>query len=1604
MAETQAASFSNIIDLTEDDDTDDTLQALSNAASKAQAAATRLTSQIDAWSPRPHVAQNDEIARSGHDARPTSHGVFQYLGNVADSMKKTCGKLSSPIQNPNASPDKNIQPGKSSTEQLKSTSHLKDDKIEGGNQIGEDISSQSFPAARSNVASIILNNDNFLPGTALPRRSPNLEFKRRHPSLSPVTGSPTKQTAKSGLSQPLDRQHHQEEISTEQQSSVSPNQVPFVTECDGQQGAPQGGQPWPVSKSNPNSQSTSAFSSSSPSHKADSFDLAESNQEAPAANASDTQRAPKCAEKTADDVLVATISDNIILPVIKEATRQYKDTSSADDLASVGQSVSMDVVEKQLKNFAPTSLSQLSNEQIIEIQTNTRNLFHKMVQDSCQSRRDSSVVDITSERLEDGVPAFTSSASPESSLNTSARNSTSRPAKIEDLSAYLKQLEDELSPGQRDAIDTISPVRPRESPQNSVAAASGLSQPILQGSNIRVDPVSSSTPNVSTGPSPMHASNTSALPTRPDFSTIPCFPSGFDRGRYPMMRRRRGNKYFTPERPSKAPKSSLTKVSENGLNSHGVLGSLGIKLERKSDLGSSQTPSLSVNQQLIDRVTADPSVRALLEVVASGKATRAQSEAFQALTQELSPPSGTGAMSDSLSQIGGSKHRTQVRRGTSLHANESGKFVSSELAEQEHDNQYPRLNYSSPSLRRLSVLNDVEPERYEGRRRHRGNVPMSKFDSLSTRPSIKFEASSVPDSSDFKHQNTRIPQQSEGSLLLEQQRANEQQQSLSSSTMPRQGEQVSRGFSMARDYQDPQVTGMFAPITRMKPFRQPQQNAQQQIAMQDPLQGNIRTTHDPRVEHAVAAAIGVRGSSNLAGGSIPPFITGALEESAQNKHQLFVADDTKLTSIEPVVVDESRRLHNATASLLRHRELGSNFRGRKIDIHYQLRINQAEKIKPWRYWKGASGDVVAVAWAPNSTTFAVGAAAHTNPEDVQYNRPCNLLLGDVNENTLVELPDHRIDRPKPETLSDSYNARQAVYDACDPMVYETVTSIGFGPVANRMYTASHDRTVKIWDVSATKKCLRTLHHDAKVTSVEVSSQIPGLFATASATIDNAIHLYYEEDMEESTDSELGSDTFSSARAQKYPDLKIYPECLRWGPNYHNRNLLLAGFRQWDHDDGEVPRQGHLCLWDLNKPGFLRVMPSAQSVLAAAWHPHRPYFATGGAPGKEVGDRKTRTVVRVYDVRAPNSVTSEYECRALDMQDVTFHPNDENIVTAGCTNGIAYVWDCRRPERPLHRLQHKAPLVDWNHNFSREAVDTGVMMTVWGMDGTLFYTGSSDGLVCAWDVRRNRKECLHSCVAQLGVGIQSGALSADGTNLLVGDADGGVHVLSSAPNGEQPEENIYASVSPQVPITLVRDPTGSGKCLNKDDDDPGTEGQAEAKRLIDTQQLTYDPNLGVTVGPKYNGRFAESHRQEAANADISSLPMNWNADNKYFFLRTEQENRQIESARRDFIAARKSQIAQVYRKSGSTQVEAGENAVTSHADVPQASTAASVQMSSSKKKRRMGDDGPIKDAKRTKISQVSSSEELDPISDSDGEDEGWWPDLGKLEIQEALGGK
>ena len=582
------------------------------------------------------------------------------------------------------------------------------------------------------------------------------------------------------------------------------------------------------------------------------------------------------------------------------------------------------------------------------------------------------------------------------------------------------------------------------------------------------------------------------------------------------------------------------------------------------------------------------------------------------------------------------------------------------------------------------------------------------------------------------------------------------------------------------------------------------------------------------------------------------------------------------TTPEPMttesIIDPFHNPKRSLHSLLRNRGLGREYAGHR-NIRTELQTRLGEGLLPWRYWKGASSDVVTTAWGPDSTLFAVGAATHSDHDSLQYNRPNNLLLGSLPSNTLEELPDHRVNRPSPGTIASGPNSTQATYDACDPMVYKTVSFVLFSACGSKLYSASEDETVKVWDVSSSrgsgKRLTASLPHNANVTSVETTKFHPRIFASARKSSTDPIRVYKQD----------GSHGYSwnsyvSTRAVQKPNFQLEPECMKFGTTYHTAHLLLAGFTQWgDISAFEISREGHLCLWDLNTRENIKVTPGSQSIMALAWQPMGIYFATGGsAPRIGLADRKnTKTVVRTWELRSPKRC-NEYECSALDINDIAFHPLDANIITAGYTDGSTYVWDARRPDTIMHRLEHGKPLLDLDHNRTREQADTGVMLSLWGPGASLFYTGSSDGKIKAWDLSRHPTDVLVKDVAQLNAGVQSGSFSPDGSHLLVGDAEGGVHILSSAPVGEQPDLNILDDETGATMPIHYRPALSSNTLPEDDPENPGTEGIRSARALLDSGQLAFNPYFGVGQGPEYNGPYAQYDAQRVLSSRVFDTKM------------------------------------------------------------------------------------------------------------------------------------
>ena len=539
--------------------------------------------------------------------------------------------------------------------------------------------------------------------------------------------------------------------------------------------------------------------------------------------------------------------------------------------------------------------------------------------------------------------------------------------------------------------------------------------------------------------------------------------------------------------------------------------------------------------------------------------------------------------------------------------------------------------------------------------------------------------------------------------------------------------------------------------------------------------------------------------------------------------------------------------------LLRQRELGLKHGGRFTQRELKDRL--IADLTPISSWKGASGDVVSAAWSADSESYAVGATATSNPEDLQYNRPNNLLFGNINDKSLRELVDHRIPRPRPDSIASGPNSTEAVYDACDPMVYKTVEEVRFSPTGRTLYSASHDATVKVWDTNNDRKlpiCSDTLVHNANVIALEVSEYFPDTFATASHSEESPIRVYTK------TSGDYVPITFESERAHYKPQHKILPACLRWGLVPTNQHLLLAGFLRWgdlpDHNPG---REGDLCVWNVMTGDKLKVVPSAHSIYTAAFHPFLDAFSTGGAAGNRLTHRHTtRTVVRTWDRRNVGMIY-ECECPALDMQDLVFHPRESNVLAVGCTDGSAYVWDVRKCNYILHRLEHGEPMADWDQKYAqipttREQGDGGVNMTLWGAGRHHLYTGATDGMVKCWNVNRAPEDAFIRNVAQLPAGVSCGSFSPDRVTLLVGDSTGGIHLLSSGSGGEHhcDEDSEAADVGRKTMDFIPALREESTHPINQ-----LGEGQRTARELIQSGQLMIDPEFGIGQGPAYTGPYA-----------------------------------------------------------------------------------------------------------------------------------------------------
>ncbi|KKK19130.1 hypothetical protein P175DRAFT_0240432 [Aspergillus ochraceoroseus IBT 24754] len=537
---------------------------------------------------------------------------------------------------------------------------------------------------------------------------------------------------------------------------------------------------------------------------------------------------------------------------------------------------------------------------------------------------------------------------------------------------------------------------------------------------------------------------------------------------------------------------------------------------------------------------------------------------------------------------------------------------------------------------------------------------------------------------------------------------------------------------------------------------------------------------------------------------------------------------TSIPRPPPLQQAARRRPFSSRDSLLMQRELGH-----KVD---HLRSNLMSNFKLSKSWKGASNDVEFLAWSPDGTRFAAGAAAQCDEHNLQYNRKNNLILGDITKNLLYELPDHWV------PLDLNRNAASRIMG--DSRLFMSVTAVEWHQ--DTLYTASYDKTVRLWDVSKDKAtCYKTLRHDSKVVVMARSNLNENVLATGTRSIG-----LWDIKKSQYTALEL-------PRPRSKKEIELSPTSLAWGINGPTKNILLAGMAE--KDDG-ISASGLLAAWQIGESTAtpLYYTPNSQTIFDIKWHPALPTFVTASSAGQLAG-RNTRSVVSIYEPIRFRTRTMELECPALDMNEVAFCPLNANYVAASCTDGVTYVWDCRKAGNIVHRLQHGRALNQLDETMTREQADVGVRLHLWGDGMDQLYTGASDGVLKRWDIRLSPEDVLIQDVFTFQEEITCGAFSNDKSNLLIGDSSGGVHILSTGP----------LTTGDDLTMRFIESPSS----INPESESDSESHAMPARELIASGELEQHPIFGPGKGPRYKGPFAAWARPDGTPADkIANTPL------------------------------------------------------------------------------------------------------------------------------------
>ncbi|CAK7238046.1 hypothetical protein SEUCBS140593_010280 [Sporothrix eucalyptigena] len=593
-----------------------------------------------------------------------------------------------------------------------------------------------------------------------------------------------------------------------------------------------------------------------------------------------------------------------------------------------------------------------------------------------------------------------------------------------------------------------------------------------------------------------------------------------------------------------------------------------------------------------------------------------------------------------------------------------------------------------------------------------------------------------------------------------------------------------------------------------------------------------------------------------------------------------------------------------------------------VDFTYASRTLREDGLSLRNEWTNLAGDVITISWTSDDA-FVCGTTTHMDDRNHQYNRQGNLALASIRKGTMQAYPEHRIARSRvaPQGRTGSYD---------DPWLYTSVVSSDYDPAHGFAFTSSFDETVLMWRVEKDGSKMThkgTWKHDGKVNFVVASSCPVCLVATAADVPAKAIRVYRLPTLQERMRGQRISYKFFSCG--RLVDLEgnpiltdkwaYFPATVKWGISEGTRHLLLVGYSPRGlgvtAEDEDIPEDrrnsGELCLWDgLTGDKWRLLGGTSQNVFEVAWHPTQACFVAATAPTlhSATDNEHVRTQIRIFRQstnasefggRAYSEVQT-LDCYADDINELALRPNSLMFmyVAAGCTNGRTYVWDSSQGDDPIHDLAHGACVEEQSGEII-SVEDTGVKFVAWGSTPDRLYTGSSDGLVKAWNIRTHGVSGLSPFVRnvlQCSAPVSFGAFSPDKSKLAVGDASGCVFLLSVEDGMENDDEegafisedeasddddsSISKGMAPARPGLLRRSnaafkhhppevirhstpppptparppdttiaPTNGTQTSGSDDDDSGL---VLARAFISSSQIVVnsDPTIGAVKGPRY----------------------------------------------------------------------------------------------------------------------------------------------------------